>query len=132
MKSSKAPTRFDRGPIGSGAINEVDITQAELDEIARIARDVYTYDVGEIPTSLDVEDEKLLVKLDWNINDQHRAAFTYNYNDGFNFTESDGDLDEFEFSNHLYERGAELNQYVGLPVQRLDRQFLNRSSPRLC
>jgi outer membrane receptor for ferrienterochelin and colicin len=104
---------FDRGPIGSGAINEVNITQAELDEIARIARDVYGYDVGEIPTSLDVEDEKLLVKLDWNINDQHRAAFTYNYNEGFNFTESDGDLDEFEFSNHLYERGAELNQYVG-------------------
>ncbi len=104
---------FDRGPIGSGAINEVDITQAELDEIARIALDVYGYDVGEIPTSLDVEDEKLLVKLDWNINEQHRAAFTYNYNEGFNFTESDGDLDEFEFSNHLYERGAELNQYVG-------------------
>ncbi len=104
---------FDRGPIGSGAINEVNITQAELDEIARIARDLYGYDVGEIPTSFDNEDEKLLVKLDWNINNQHRAAFTYNYNDGFNITESDGDLDEFEFSNHLYERGAELNQYVG-------------------
>lgn len=104
---------FDRGPIGSGAINEVLITQAELDEILRIARDVYQYDPGEIPTSLDNEDEKLLVKLDWNINEQHRAAFTYNYNDGFNFTESDGDSDEFEFSNHLYERGTELNQYVG-------------------
>lgn len=104
---------FDRGPIGSGAINEVNITQAELDEIARIARDIYGYDVGGIPSSIDNEDEKLLVKLDWNINDQHRAAFTYNYNDGFNFTESDGDPDEFEFSNHLYERGTELNQYVG-------------------
>lgn len=104
---------FDRGPIGSGAINEVQVTQAELDEIARIARDIYGYDVGDIPTSLDNEDEKLLVKLDWNINEQHRAAFTYNYNDGFNFTESDGDPDEFEFSNHLYERGTELNQYVG-------------------
>ncbi|MCR9193372.1 MAG: TonB-dependent receptor [Hyphomonas sp.] len=104
---------FDRGPIGSGAINEVAVTQAELDEIARIARDIYGYDVGEVPTSFDNEDEKLLVKLDWNINEQHRAAFTYNYNDGFNFTESDGDPDEFEFSNHLYERGTELNQYVG-------------------
>ncbi|MEL6757028.1 MAG: carboxypeptidase regulatory-like domain-containing protein, partial [Pseudomonadota bacterium] len=104
---------FTRGPIGSGAINEVNITQAELDEIARIARDVYNYDPGEIPSSFDNEDEKLLVKLDWNINNQHRAAFTYNYNDGFNITQSDGDIDEFEFSNHLYERGAELNQYVG-------------------
>ena len=104
---------FDRGPLGSGAINEVNITQEELDEIARIARDIYGYDPGGIPTSFDNEDEKILVKLDWNINNQHRAAFTYNYNDGFNITQSDGDLDEFEFSNHLYERGAELNQYVG-------------------
>lgn len=104
---------FDRGPIGSGAINEVNITQAELDEIADIARTIYDYEPGETVNSLANEDEKLLIKLDWNINDSHRAAFTYNYNDGFNFVESDGDLDEFEFSNHLYERGTELNQYVG-------------------
>lgn len=104
---------FDRGPIGSGAVNEVNITQAELDEILRIARDVYNYDPGEIPSSFDNSDEKLLVKLDWNISNDHRASFTYNYNDGFNISESDGDLDEFEFSNHLYERGAELNSYVG-------------------
>lgn len=104
---------FDRGPLGSGAVNEVDITQAELDEIANIARDIYGYDPGGTPSSLANEDEKLLVKIDWNISNQHRAAFTYNYNDGFNFSESDGDDDEFEFTNHLYERGAELNSYVG-------------------
>lgn len=104
---------FDRGPIGSGAVNEVKITQAELDEIARIARDVYGYDPGGIPSSFDNGDEKLLIKLDWNISNNHRASFTYNYNDGYNISESDGDSDEFEFSNHLYERGAELNSYVG-------------------
>ncbi len=104
---------FDRGPIGSGAINEVNITQAELDEILDIARTIYQYDPGETINSLANEDEKLLFKLDWNINESHRAAFTYNYNDGFNTVESDGDIDEFEFSNHLYERGTELNQYVG-------------------
>ena len=104
---------FDRGAIGSGAVDEINVTQAELDEIAQIARDIYQYDPGAIPSSFDNEDEKLLVKLDWYINDQHRAAFTYNYNDGFNIVESDGDLDEFEFLNHLYERGAELDSYVG-------------------
>lgn len=104
---------FDRGPIGSGAVNEVDITQAEIDEIARIAREVYGYDPGDIPNSADNEDEKLLVKLDWNISDRHRAAFTYNWNDGFNISESDSDNSELEFSNHLYERGAELTAYVG-------------------
>ncbi|MEL7545552.1 MAG: TonB-dependent receptor [Pseudomonadota bacterium] len=105
---------FDRGVEGSGAVNEVEgLTQAQIDEILDIAQNIYQYDPGGIPSSADNEDEKLLVKLDWNINNNHRASFTYNYNDGFNITESDGDPDEFEFANHLYERGAELNQLVG-------------------
>lgn len=104
---------FDRGPIGSGAVNEINITAGELAEIADIARTLYQYDPGTTPSSLDHEDEKLLVKLDWNISDQQRLAFTYNFNDGENFTESDSDNNEFEFSNHLYERGAELNSYAG-------------------
>ncbi len=104
---------FDRGPIGSGAVNEVNVTQAELDEIVNIAQTIYLYDPGSIPTSLDHEDEKFLLKLDWNISDSQRLAFTYTYNDGENFTESDSETTEFEFSNHLYERGAELNSYAG-------------------
>ena len=104
---------FDRGPIGSGAINEVNITQSELDEIRQIAIDNYQYDPGSIPSAYDNEDEKLLLKLDWFINEAHRLSFTYNYNDGYNIVPSDGDLNELEFSNHLYERGAKLNSYVG-------------------
>ena len=103
---------FDRGPLGSGAVNEVLVTQAELDEILNIARTNYLYEPGFIPQSMDHEDEKLLVKLDWNISDRQRLAFTYTWNDGENFTESDSDLNEFEFSNHIYERGAELKSYV--------------------
>ncbi|WP_323844168.1 TonB-dependent receptor [Microbulbifer magnicolonia] len=104
---------FERGPAGSGAPTEVQgVSQAQVDEILRIARDVYGYEPGRLPTSLPVEDEKLLVKLDWNIADGQRAAFTYNYNDGFHIAESDGDSNELEFSNHYYERGAELNAYV--------------------
>ncbi|MEM1381133.1 MAG: TonB-dependent receptor [Pseudomonadota bacterium] len=103
---------FSRGVEGSGAINEVAISQAEIDEILAISRDVYQYDPGFVPEGFDNEDEKILVKLDWNINENHRAAFTYNWNDGFNTVQSDGDLDEFEFSNHLYERGSELKNYV--------------------
>jgi len=89
------------------------ISQDTVDEIAQIARDVYDYEPGFIPTSNPNFDEKILVKLDWNINNQHRLSGTFNYNDGNNIVRSDGDTDELEFSNHLYERGAKLYSYSG-------------------
>ncbi|HSG90884.1 MAG TPA: TonB-dependent receptor [Pseudomonadales bacterium] len=105
---------FDRGPVGSSAGRPIaGLSQADFDEILDIARNVYGYEPGRAVSSLPVDDEKLLLKLTANITDQHRAAFTYNYNDGYNNAESDGDDNEFEFSNHFYERGAELNSYVG-------------------
>ena len=103
---------FDRGPIGSGAVNEILVTQAELDQISNIAQTVYGYDPGGIPTSMPHEDEKFLAKFDWNISESQRLAFTYTYNDGENFTQSDSESNEFEFSKHLYERGAELKSYA--------------------
>ncbi|MGJ8563503.1 MAG: TonB-dependent receptor [Alphaproteobacteria bacterium] len=93
--------------------NAFQVSQADLDEIASIANTIYQYDPGTTPSSFDNADEKILVKLDWNINDNHRAAFTYNYNDGNNTVRSDGDSDEFEFSNHLYNRGSKLQSYAG-------------------
>jgi len=102
---------FDRGVIGSGAVDEVGVSQAEIDDIIRIARDVYQYDPGEIPSSRDHDDAKVLVKLDWNINDSQRLAFTYNWNDGENYTQSDSGSGNLEFAPHIYERGAELESY---------------------
>jgi hypothetical protein len=104
---------FTRGPADvSAAVPVLGVTQAQLDRIAQIARDVYGYEPGGFPPSLDVEDEKYLVKLDWNINDYHRASYTYTYNDGFNNTESDDGATNIEFGNHYYERGAELKSHV--------------------
>ena len=103
---------FDRGPAGSGAVNEINVSREELDEILAIARDRYQYDPGTIPASMGNADEKVLVKLDWHMTGTQRLSVTWNYNDGHNFVQSDGDNNEFEFSNHLYERGAELNSWV--------------------
>ncbi|MDP3495529.1 MAG: TonB-dependent receptor [Hyphomonadaceae bacterium] len=73
----------------------------------------YGYEAGGLPSSIPVEDEKLLVKLDWTINDRHRAALTYNYNDGFNFSSSDDNATQIVDGNHYYERGAKLESYTG-------------------
>jgi len=105
---------FDRGPEGSNSAAELPgFTQADFDRIRDIAQNVYGFDPGGLPRNAPNEDEKLLVKFDLNITDDHRASFIYNYNDGFNINESDGDANEFEYSSHLYERGAELNSFVG-------------------
>ncbi|MEX0299488.1 MAG: carboxypeptidase regulatory-like domain-containing protein, partial [Kordiimonas sp.] len=105
---------FDRGPAGSGAAREVaGVSQAQFNEIVRIANDVYGYETGGLPASLPVTDEKILAKIDWNINDSHRLALTYTYNDGFSISQSDGDDDELEVANHYYERGTKLQSYAG-------------------
>ncbi|WP_198677289.1 TonB-dependent receptor [Pseudidiomarina taiwanensis] len=105
---------FSYGAADSNAGTRINgVSQAQLDRIAQIARDVYGYDVGAPLTSSPVEDEKLMLKLDWQINSDHRAAFTYNWNDGGNIRPSDASPSEYEFSNHYYFRGTELTSFVG-------------------
>ena len=105
--------QFNRGAGDSGAGSSVPgVSVAQLAEIAEIAQSVYGYDVGGFPATLPVTDEKIVVKLDWQINDNHRAAFTYNWNDGFSMSESDGGSRRLSYSNHYYERGAELTAYT--------------------
>jgi outer membrane receptor for ferrienterochelin and colicin len=88
------------------------ITQAQYDAVINTAVSQYGYVAGGLPSSKSVEDEKLFAKLDWNINDRHRAAFTYTYNDGFNFSPSDNSSTQLSDGNHYYERGAEANAYT--------------------
>ncbi len=105
---------FERGPIGSGAANEVPgLTQDVFDRIVTASNDLYQYNPGGNPSSIDNFDEKYIVKLTWLITDDHKLDATYYFNDGNNWTQSDGDADEFEFEKHLYERGAETKSYRG-------------------
>jgi len=102
------PRFLARGYAGSGNGEERSwLSQAEYDRIASIAQNVYNYDAGGLPSDGTQESEKYLVRLDWNINEQHNLAFIYNYFDGFQDRDSDGDSNEFEFSNHFYTKGAE-------------------------
>ncbi len=69
------------GPAGSNASQIVTgISTADLEQARNIARDVWGFDAGSFdpPGSLDTTIEDILVKLDWNINESHRASFRYN------------------------------------------------------
>jgi hypothetical protein len=94
-------------PFDNGAV-----IQSDIDRIIKISNDVYGYNPGTMVPSMPVEDEKLLVKLDWNINDNHRLNFVYNYNDGDEVGQSDEGSTRLSLSNHFYERGAEFTSYV--------------------
>ena len=77
-RSAAAPTF---GPAGSSAAQIVSgISTADIQEVQSIAQNVWGFDAGtfEAPASLDTEIEDILLKIDWNINDQHRASFRYN------------------------------------------------------
>ncbi|PPU50793.1 TonB-dependent receptor [Xanthomonas arboricola] len=66
------------GPTGSGASNIVPISQAQVDEIIDISRNVYGFDPGTLALpALDSDSEEKGFKLDWNISDKHRASFRY-------------------------------------------------------
>ncbi len=72
------------GVTGSSAPNQIaGITQADSDRVRQISRDVYGYDpLDWSADELLSEDEKYFAKVDWNINDRHRAVASYQQTEG--------------------------------------------------
>lgn len=70
-------------PANSQTIDRIPgVTQADVDRARQIFNDVYGFEPGAFATSDTDKDEKMLLKLDWNINDSHRATATYQRADG--------------------------------------------------
>jgi outer membrane receptor for ferrienterochelin and colicin len=102
------PRFLAKGYDGQGSGEERDwMSQADYQRIIDIAENIYGYDPGGAGGDGSQETEKYMVRLDWNINDDHNAALIYNYFDGFQDRDSDGDDNEFEYANHYYVKGAE-------------------------
>ena len=70
-------------PSNSQTIDNIaGVTQADLDEVTGIFNNVYGFDPGRFDASDVDEDEKVLLKLAWNVNDHHRAVGSYQVADG--------------------------------------------------
>ncbi len=80
LESSRTAPAF--GPLGSPLTN-VGVTTSAIAAAQAIAKNTYGIDIGsqDVPagTALNVTDK--LVKVDWNINDNHRAMFRYSKTD---------------------------------------------------
>lgn len=66
------------GPIGSNMTN-VGITNSAIAGLQQVAQDTYGIDVGSfgVPAGAEMQIKDYLVKLDWNINDNHRADLRF-------------------------------------------------------
>jgi len=112
-EESEKPRFLQKGYAGSGNGVERDwLSQSDYNRIVDIANNVYNYDAGGQPGNGTQESEKYMVRLDWNINEDHNLAVIYNYFDGFQLRDSDGDSNEFEFANHYYTKGSESETFT--------------------
>jgi len=73
-KSNRAQPEF--GPLG-GPLTNVAISQNAIDQLTSIAKSKYSIDVGTPNAAAPVAVKDMLLKLDWNISDNHRANIRY-------------------------------------------------------
>jgi len=95
------------GPIGGGFANEDFLTVAEADAIAATLLSQYGRDVGPVVRTLPQTSERTFLRLDWNINDEHRAEFTYTKLEELNLDPDDLGFDGFTFQDNFEFEGIE-------------------------
>lgn len=83
------------------------VTLEEVDQVLKAFEDVYglSDSVGTVPP--EDSDKKLLVKLDWNINDNHRVDFTYSNQENTAAKSYTNDDRYLNFASHQYSQDAE-------------------------
>ncbi len=106
---------FDTGPIGGGFVNEVSgVTVDQVNQIAQIAQDVYGFDtLGFNPSNLSEIDEKILAKIDWNINENHRASFTMQRDKGNQLRPQNTGGNRIGLLSDWYNNTQKLRSYSG-------------------
>ncbi|MEH8021929.1 TonB-dependent receptor [Rheinheimera metallidurans] len=108
-----SPKASGWGPAGAaGVANPTNATLEDLAQITEIAKRVYGVEVGGWDVNPETKEEKILLKLDWNINDSQRAALTYQRSEGNqinNFTDSSSSL---KLSSQWYSKTEEMDSYA--------------------
>jgi len=113
LESFEKPIVSDFGPDGSGKPRSTDLTQAEYNQIAQIASDRYGIaDIGGWEGNPQEKDEKILIKLDWNINDDHRASFTFNQDESNDIRNLTSNSSTLKTSTNWYNYQQNMDSYA--------------------
>jgi hypothetical protein len=110
---TQTKTAPDFGPIGAGAGSTVNLSQTLINQFSALAGTAYGMDVGnsEIPSGFETRVKDALVKIDWNVNDNHRVSVRYNktkqdepFLPGFG-------IRSLSLSSHWYNQGKEFETW---------------------
>ncbi len=115
---------FDSGPQGQGfAAPITGVTQALVDQVSGIAQTRYNYDtLGVIFNGVE-SDEKVVVKLDWNVSDDHRASFSYVRNIGTLANQRNTSTSTTSPTLGLFSTGYELSEEVNAGTFQLNSDW---------
>jgi len=110
---------------GTLSFGESRVSAAVMDQISARMRQVYGYDTGPYQDFIhQTDNDKLLVKLDWNLNDHHNLTFRYNLLDArrdlpphpfvlsFNNTGRGPNESSLPFKNSGYQINNDLNSFA--------------------
>ena len=112
QKSTRNAPAF--GPIGDPKTN-VGITSSAISSTQAIATSRYNFDIGSsaIPSGTQLLSKDALLKLDWNINAQHRANFRYTKSEETNPIFNNIFNTSLSLSSHWYNQTKTLETLVG-------------------
>jgi outer membrane receptor protein involved in Fe transport len=96
------------GVAGVSAVNNFSngLTQAQVDNVVNIYNSRYAskFDLGSVAPTAPVTDKKYSGKIDWNINDKHRASLTYRYAESSSIQRTDLGAFTASLSSHWYKQ----------------------------
>ncbi|KAF1698307.1 Oar protein [Pseudoxanthomonas jiangsuensis] len=96
-------------PLDAGA----DFNAADVAEVQRIAREEWGFEPGALSGSGDTELEEYALKLDWNINEDHRASLRYSKLEQNRVRPEASTSSVLALSSNWYNHAKTVESYVG-------------------
>jgi hypothetical protein len=111
-KSTRVGTEFV--PLGGNG-SQVFITPAEIDAVRNLAQTRYGIDIGTVnaPSQVELSVEDILLKLDWNITDNHRANFRYTKTEESNPIFPGFGTTNLSLTSHWYTQDKTIEAWTG-------------------
>ncbi len=112
LTSSRTAPSF--GPIGDSNTNVL-INQAAIDAAAGIASTTYGRNIGsfDVPAGVELVVKDALLKMDWNISDDHRASLRYNKTEQTEPQFPAVNATALSFNTHWYPQAKTITSVVG-------------------